>query len=97
MNQKVIVIENQEKVNYLESLCYEVNARKDLLHYMIQSGTGPDNEAFRAYHDEYRRFFVQYEAAKAELEREYVKPLGDNLRWDLDFKTRKLTIRGDFA
>ena len=48
MNQKVIVIENQEKVNYLESLCYEVNARKDLLHYMIQSGTGPDNEAFRA-------------------------------------------------
>lgn len=91
---KVIIIDNQATVDYLESLSYEVNSRKDLLNYMIQSGASPSSEAFQEYHDEYRRFFVQYEEAKSQLEQEYVRPLGEGLRWNLDFKSRRLTIYG---
>lgn len=55
---KTIKIENESAVNFLESLAYEVNARKDLLAYMLQNGTKPEDENFQAYHKEYQEFFV---------------------------------------
>lgn len=91
---KTIKIENESAVNFLESLAYEVNARKDLLAYMLQNGTKPEDENFQAYHKEYQEFFVQYEAAKANFEKEYVRPHGESLAWSLDYATRGLTLKG---
>ncbi len=91
---KKITIENQEVINRLEALNYEVNSRKDLLSYLIQQGVKPTEPAFQAYHQEFQDFFVQYETAKAGLEQAYVKPLGDGLSWSLDFASHELTIQG---
>lgn len=91
---KKITIENQEVINHLEALNYEVSSRKDLLSYLIQQGVQPAEPAFQAYHKEFQDFFIQYETAKSELEKVYVKPLGDGLTWSLDFATKELTVQG---
>lgn len=91
---KKITIQNENVVNFLESLSYEVNSRKDLMSYMIQSGVKPTDDAFKDYHKEYQDYFVQYQAAKDEFEKEYVRPFGTNLTWNLNFSSKELTVEG---
>lgn len=94
---KKITVENQEIINHLEALGYEVNARKELLSYMAQAGVPLSDAAFQDYHREYEECFARYELAKAELEKLYVQPLapdGRKLTWRLDYAARELTVQG---
>ena len=90
---KNVTIENERIISYLEDLSYEVDAHKDLLSFMIRTNIKPDNDSFRAYHEEYVRFFSQYETAKKEFAQQYVIPVaGDKVNWSLDFSTHEVTI-----
>lgn len=94
---KKLIIDNQEIINKLEALGFETGSRSELLAHMLRTGLLPSDPAFQAYHKEYQDFFVQYETAKAELERRYVMPLledGRKVNWNLDYSTRELTIEG---
>lgn len=74
--------------NYIESLQYECEARKDLCAFMINKGMA-DSEAFNRYHKEYMEFFAQLETAKNEMANEYI-PKGK--KWNLDFATSQVTF-----
>lgn len=93
---KKIIVENEDLCSYLESLGYEVQARKDLLSYMVQQGVNISEPAFKEYHKEYTEFTAQYETAKNEFEKTVVTPVTGNVKaqWNLDFGSRELTIQG---
>ncbi len=94
MNTKnTIEIEvNDELSTYIESLGYEVTARKNLLQDMITSGVILKDDAkkiFDEYHKEYVEFTAQFEMAKKKLEEEYLN--GKKANWSLNYSTRILT------
>ena len=91
---KVIQIENTQQADYLESLAFEVEARRYLIETMLRQGSDIIGEGFQKYHDEYKDFFVQYEAAKKEFEKAYVLPVaqGKQVNWTLDYQTHELSI-----
>jgi len=94
---KKITIDNQELINKLEALGFETGSRSELLAYMLRTGVLTGDPAFQAYHKEYQEFYIQYETAKAEFERQYVMPLlkdGQKVSWNLDYSARELTIQG---
>ena len=93
MNTKVIKIENEEFVNLIEALHYEVNSRKDLIAYMLNSNMRTDTEAYEKYNREYREFYIQYNEAKNKLEEMYVRTVIENpTSWNLNFETGEVTI-----
>lgn len=94
---KKLTVENQELINKLEALGFETSSRSELLAHMLRTGLQPSDPAFQAYHKEYQEYFVQYETAKAEFERQYVMPLlkdGQRANWNLDYAARELAIQG---
>lgn len=93
MNTKVIKIENEEFVNLIEALHYEVNSRKDLIAFMLNSNMRTDTEAYEKYNREYREFYIQYNEAKSKLEEMYVRTAVENpMNWNLDFNSGEVTI-----
>lgn len=93
MNTKVIKIENEEFVNLIEALHYEVNSRRDLIAYMLNNNMRADTEAYERYNREYREFYVQYNEAKNKLEEMYVRTAVENpMNWNLNFETGEVTI-----
>lgn len=90
--KKIKIEINEETVNYIEALGYEVTARKNLLQDMIASGIALNDDAkkiFDDYHKEYVAFTAQFEMAKKKLEDEYLG--GKKCSWNLDYSTRILT------
>ena len=92
MAEKIIRIP-QETVNHIQALQYECDSRKGLLAFMLDKGGTPESEGFRAYHDEYRRFNVEYEQAKEKMQKELLEPQvpGKLLSWNLDFASGEVT------
>ncbi len=80
--------------DYIEGLMYEVNARKDVVAFMIDRGM-TESPAFPAYHKEYVEYCARYEAAKAELTARFVAPDYPNARWTLNFEQCRLEIEYD--
>ena len=80
--------------DYIESLWYEVNARKDMIAYAFVKDL-QETESYKQYHKEYLEYYAKYELAKQEIENIYIKPLYGNVSvaWNLDFATATLTIR----
>ncbi len=97
----VVLVENQEIINLIQSLQYEVESRKNIIKDLMNSDNGFMNyneKTFNKYHKEYVEFFVQYETAKEELQKMYVKEYVDkysSVSWNLDFGTHELTITYD--
>jgi len=95
MNKEIleVVAISESLRDYVESLYYEVNSRKDLLTFAMSKGL-TDTESFKKYHEEYKDFYIKYEAAKTELFDICVKPkhYEGNISWNLDFATSTLTI-----
>jgi hypothetical protein len=90
-----VVIVDEKLSSYIESLQYEVNARKELLLAMMQPSikSQVDKTDFEAYHKEYVECMAKYDAAKHELEKTYIKPqFPDMVSWGLDFESRELTV-----
>ena len=87
-------ITDEELVNKLEALNYEVNSRRDIIAFML-SGDYLRTEAFAQYQQEYQNFYVQYDLLKKMLEDTYVKPLlkdDQTVSWNLDFASGELEI-----
>ena len=74
-----------EFCDYIESLMYEVNARRDLCAFMISHGMG-ESEAFEKYHQEYLRFNAQYMMAKNMVSQMY----SEGKPWRIDFEKGEL-------
>lgn len=91
MENKIIIIPEDTK-NYVESLHYEVESRKDLLSFALSKGY-KSNDSFKEYEKEYKEFFIQYEAAKKNIENMFVKKMYPNvIKWELNFETCEITI-----
>lgn len=92
--KKVAVAESL--ANYVESLQYEVNSMMSIVSFMLERDMDTSTEAFKNWNKKYMDAFASYEAAKAELERDYIKSDseldGKSVKWNLDFETKTLTI-----
>lgn len=93
---KTFMVKERELINYIESLGFEVEARRALIEAILRQGGDITGESFRKYHDEYREFFVQFEAAKKEFEQKFVLPQAKDglLNWTLDYQTGEVTLTG---
>lgn len=86
-----IIIEDRNFINDLERLQFEVQARRNIIGYILNNDI--KSETFNQYHAEYIDLFRQYEKKKLEVETLYVKPvLPTATKWELDFETGELTI-----
>lgn len=81
----------EEVSNHMEGLMYEMNARKDLLAFMIVNGMN-HSEDFKIYHQEYVESMINYEKGKKELANNYVLDKYPNCTWALDFATHTINI-----
>ena len=89
---------SNEVANYIESLDYEISARKELISFMIKNNIDVDGDAFKKYHEELVEYIKEFNLAKKELE-ESIKhnfktdetyPNGFN--WTLDYRTALVTV-----
>ena len=80
-----------EKIMISERLHYETYALGDLLARMKKSD---DDELNDFWLNKYIETYKEYSLAKQELEKEYIIPkFGNNISWNLDFKTREVNIK----
>lgn len=100
-DMRILKIEiDQETVNYIERLHYEVEQRKDIIQRLIEAhandadATVLTSPAFRAYSSELSEFTAEYEAAKTELQKMYIPAYmeGHEIKWKLDFASRLMEI-----
>ena len=86
----------QEVSSYIQSIGYELDARRDIITYLMQQNGSPitENANFALYHDEYKEYKIEFEMAKKQLEADYVLPaIGtDKASWELDYNTCTLAI-----
>lgn len=92
---KTIHIDNQDIIDLLESLQFEVESRKEVIGFLISSN-GINSESFRKYEKEYQEFYIKYQTAKDEFEETYVRPnISEEdgyVSWDLDFQLKEVKI-----
>ena len=89
---KIEVVIPEKMSDYIESLQYEVNARKNLVAFCLERNMSLDNETYKKYHKEYVDYTAQFELAKKEMEKEYILPKYPKAKWALDFSTHTLSI-----
>ena len=90
------IVVNDEFTN-LERLQHDVNARINLLSFLINSNN-ITSDSFRLYEQEYLALYTEYEHAKSQFETSVVRPLAkeDNIEiftWSLDFENHTVTIQ----
>lgn len=91
---------NQELVNYIERLHFEVESRKDIIQRIIEAHANDSDAdvlmspAFKSYSKELADFVAEYEIAKNELQDNYVPKYleGHKYNWELKFETKQLVI-----
>lgn len=93
---KEITINNQDIINLLERLQYETESRKEVISYMI-STDGIQTPSFDIYEQRYQDAFIEYTAAKQELEKNYIFPNFEDkdkvISWNLDFSTHIVKVQ----
>lgn len=95
MSDVIRINVNQETVNMIEALHYEVNSRREVIQFMLtKPDPGFNKELFDAYNKEYAEFYAQYDMAKMELQKQYIPEelVAKNASWNLDFGSCELTI-----
>lgn len=91
---------NQELVDYIERLHFEVEQRKDIIQRLIEAHANDFDEkvlvspAFKAYSSELSEFVAEYELAKEELQNTYIPEYIRNhqINWKLDFANKELIV-----
>lgn len=92
---------NQETVDYIERLSFEVDGMKKVVKEIILDGQDNpsilDGAAFKKYEERYRERNAAYEVAKAELQNTYIPAeiQPKVASWNLDFNTGVLVINAD--
>lgn len=95
MNQIYKIEVNQETVNLLQALHYEVSTRKEVLQFLLsQPNMEINKDLFDQYHKELVEFTAKYDTAKKELEKAYVPEIlkSHQISWELDFLSNELVI-----
>lgn len=100
MRTLTIDIKNDELINYIERLHYEVEQRKDIIQRLIEAHANDidavvlTSPAFKAYSTELSEFVAEYESAKQEFQDEYVPKYltSHQINWNLDFHSKQLKI-----
>ena len=88
--RKIEVSIPEEVCNYLESLMYETNARKDLIAFCMDKGIS--GEMFNKYNKEYIELYTQYEIAKNEMADKYIMPNHPNCNWNMNFNKQVAVV-----
>lgn len=91
---------NDETVNYMERLSFELEGSKRIIKEILTDPITPtevlDGEVFKKYNARYEEKFASYELGKRELEKNYIpKILFDNsvnFNWNLDFTTGVMSV-----
>lgn len=93
MEKKVIKVDEKIR-DYIESIDYELGARKELVAFMLENNMKVNTDAFKKYQHELTEYSIKFKLAKNELEKQYVFPaIGDaKVNWRLDYSTSELTI-----
>lgn len=86
------IIVREEICTNIEALQYEVESRKDIIVQVLAGAVHISGDLFKNYQEEYRDFFIKYNMAKQEMLDEYNIP--NNVAWNLDFRTRELSVEG---
>lgn len=76
----------------IERYAYEVEARKSVITEMLAQNMDVTTDAFSKYQSELVRYKSMFEAAKKEIEAQYVVPVAGWKSWTLDYASRTLTI-----
>jgi hypothetical protein len=91
MKSVFIKVSSEDSTN-LESLYYEVEARRSLLQTEMSSGDFSDinfKKSFDFYHNEYVKFMRDYDVAKSNMEKKYIKSDhrfdGKSVTWTFHF------------
>lgn len=96
MQSKTLTIAvEKELVSYIESLYFDLSARRDTVTFMLEHDMDTSSAAFEKYHREMVEFNAKYETAKGELEAKFVQPLlKENQRadWSLSYADYMLTV-----
>ena len=88
-----ITIDNRQMVELLESLALETNSRKDVISFMLLNDMMLTNsKSFEKYHDEYQKFYKQYDIARQEFQKMYVDTIPNAINWSLDFASGLLNV-----
>lgn len=91
-----ITIDNQQMVELLESLTLETESRRDVISFMLSNDMmTTSSESFKKYHDEYQKFYKQYDIAKQEFQKMYVDVIPNAVHWSLNFNDSLLTVTVD--
>lgn len=85
-------IVDEEKVANVERYAYEFEARKSVVSEMLAQNMDTSTTSFAEYQKELVKYKVLFENAKKEVENEYVVDVDGWRNWNLDYKTRTLTI-----
>lgn len=93
MDNKQVIVDIPEKLtDYIESLHYEVESRKNLIAFALDHDLS-SSASFNKYEDEYKDFFIEYETAKEDMQQRYVIQDYPNFKsWNLDFNKSQLII-----
>lgn len=100
MNYNFTRVIEDEMVDFLERMSYELEGSKRIIKELIlENPDNPamlDSETFKHYKAKYDEHNAQYEIAKKELQNKYIpKKIQDSgtlLKWNLDYDTAVLTV-----
>ena len=84
---------DDEIVATLESLSYELEARKSVVAEMLSQNMDISTDAFVKYQAELVQYKAKYETAKSEIQKKFVDCVAGARRWELDYATKVLTIQ----
>lgn len=76
---------------YLEALQHEVNARQNLVGFMLDRNM-KGTPQYEAYHSDYVEKYTEYSFAQQEVTEKYIQPKYPNSSWNLDFSTHIATV-----
>lgn len=93
---RAVQLDKLEIIDDLSRLSIEVEARKELISFMLTNNMDCGTSQFLKYQKEYLDFFTKYQAKKQEFEmniRTSILEKNEKLiSWNLDFNTRELTL-----
>jgi len=83
---------DEEIVANVERYAYEYEARKSVISEMLSQDMDTSTKAFNDYQKELVKYKALFEAEKKEIENNFVAEVENWRNWNLDYKTRTLTI-----
>lgn len=78
--------------NYLEALSFDIEARRNIITYMLENGYDVSSKSFKDYQKEYTECVAKYEIAKREIQKLVIeKAKTKKVNWRLDYETREIS------